>query len=261
MREDEIVRLIGLYKTNNDISSRNKVIEYNIKLVSYLIGKRRWSNDAMQEGVIGMMRAIEKFDPEKGVKFSTYAAYWINTYVWKYAMKNKHLVKIGTTVNERHAYYNTHDCRKTMDRCTRGVVDRMKNPCKSLSDESMEDSYLDAEILVDLDGNPRAVKAGSKNGIMKNTNTQLIHTIVSETPSCEDNAIRAETILFLRYVFTQYPASGREREIMEAIMNNDSRGYYVRLAEKWGVTRQRVEQIQKKMLRKLQEFILINPPP
>lgn len=75
LKNEETVELIREYQKTRDIEVRNRIIEGNLGLVLKCVGK--YSEDIFQESMLGLLKAIEKFDPDRGIRFSTYAWYWI----------------------------------------------------------------------------------------------------------------------------------------------------------------------------------------
>ena len=109
-REEED-RLLALYKNDGDPAAAQKIITANLRLVVKIAMEfqSHWLNnllDLIQEGNVGLMQALKKFDPGRGVKFSYYASYWIKAYILKYIMDNWRMVKVGTTQAQRKLFYN-----------------------------------------------------------------------------------------------------------------------------------------------------------
>ena len=104
-------RLVAHYKKTGDQESGRQLITANLRLVVKIAMdfQSHWLNnllDLIQEGNVGLMQALRKFDPGRGVKFSYYASYWIKAYILKYIMDNWRLVKVGTTQAQRKLFYN-----------------------------------------------------------------------------------------------------------------------------------------------------------
>ncbi len=108
-REQE--RELGIrIQEHNDEKSAYIMVTANLRLVVKIAleFQRIWMQnllDLIQEGNIGLMQAVRKFDPYKNVKFSYYASFWIKAYILKFIMDNWRLVKIGTTQGQRKLFF------------------------------------------------------------------------------------------------------------------------------------------------------------
>ncbi|MGB5157526.1 sigma-70 family RNA polymerase sigma factor [Desulfobacterium sp. N47] len=115
-REEEIELAINV-KDKDDKESASKLITSNLRLVvkiafnfqHYLANN---VPDLIQEGNIGLIHAVKKYDPYKGVKFSYYAAFWIRAYIFKFIMNNWDMLKIGTTQKQRKLFFNLNKERR-----------------------------------------------------------------------------------------------------------------------------------------------------
>ena len=104
---------------DNDEDAAFRLVSSHLRLVVKIAMdfQRRWMQnvlDLIQEGNVGLMRAVQKFDPEKGIKFSYYASFWIKAYILKFIMDNWRLVKIGTTQAQRKLFYNLNKERQRL---------------------------------------------------------------------------------------------------------------------------------------------------
>ena len=95
---------------HGDSAAARRMIEANLRLVVKIAYEYRRAHknllDLVQEGNIGLMQAVRKFDPYRGVKLSSYAAFWIRAYILKFILNNWRLVKIGTTQAQRKLFFN-----------------------------------------------------------------------------------------------------------------------------------------------------------
>ena len=110
LSRDEERKLIRRVRIHGDRQASQTIITSNLRLVVKIAldYKRVWMQnlmDLIQEGNIGLIKAVEKFDPEKNVKFSYYASFWIKAYIIKHLMDNWRLVKIGTTQAQRKLFF------------------------------------------------------------------------------------------------------------------------------------------------------------
>ena len=106
-------------RDNQDQDAAFRLVSSHLRLVVKIAMdfQRRWMQnvlDLVQEGNVGLMKAVKKFDPDKGIKFSYYAAFWIKAYILKYIMDNWRMVKIGTTQTQRKLFYNLNKERQRL---------------------------------------------------------------------------------------------------------------------------------------------------
>lgn len=108
-REEE-QELARSYHETEDVEAARKLVTSNLRLVVKIALDyyRQWMDllDLVQEGNLGLMQAVKKFDPYRGIRLSTYASFWIRAYILKFLMDNWRLVKIGTTQAQRKLFFN-----------------------------------------------------------------------------------------------------------------------------------------------------------
>ncbi len=107
-REEED-RLARRYRSSGELDAAARLVSANLRLVVKLAHEYHRNPlallDLVQEGNIGLMQAVKKFDPDRGVKLSTYAAWWIRAYILRYIMDNWKMVKLGTTEAQRKLFF------------------------------------------------------------------------------------------------------------------------------------------------------------
>src|SRR3954462_12582165 len=116
---DEEKALATRLVEQGDTTAARKLIEANLRLVVKIAYEYRRAHrnllDLVQEGNIGLIQAVGKFDPYRGVKLSSYAAFWIRAYILKFILNNWRLVKIGTTQAQRKLFFNLRKERERLE--------------------------------------------------------------------------------------------------------------------------------------------------
>ena len=109
LTRDEELSLARRYKETGDVKAAYKLVASNLRLVVKLAYEYHRNPlallDLIQEGNMGLMQAVKKYDPERGVKLSSYAAWWIRAYILRYIMDNWKMVKLGTTEAQRKLFF------------------------------------------------------------------------------------------------------------------------------------------------------------
>src|SRR6185369_2409015 len=108
-REEE-TELAKKYRDARDPVAGRRLIESHLRLVAK-IARQCCSRPAMlpdliQEGCLGLIRAVEKYDPDRGIRLSSYAAWWIRAYIYQYIMANSRMIKVATTFTQRKHFFN-----------------------------------------------------------------------------------------------------------------------------------------------------------
>jgi RNA polymerase sigma-32 factor len=122
-REEEH-ELAVKYRDNGDVDAAYRLVASNLRLVVKIAHEYRRSAfhllDLIQEGNMGLMQAVKKYDPFKGVKLSSYAAWWIRAYIIRFIMDNWRMVKLGTTQAQRKLFFSLARTRRELEKYNAG---------------------------------------------------------------------------------------------------------------------------------------------
>jgi RNA polymerase sigma-32 factor len=115
-REEE-ESLARQYRETHDPGVARKLVESHLRLVAKIAreccSRRELLPDLIQEGSLGLMRAVEKFDPERGIRLSSYAAWWIRAYIYQYILANSRMMRLATTFTQRKLFFNLNrECQR-----------------------------------------------------------------------------------------------------------------------------------------------------
>src|SRR5512132_2322812 len=117
---DEEQRRARLYAKSGDLDAAHKLVTSNLRFVVKVAYEYRSYGikmaDLIQEGNIGLMKAVQKFDPDKGIRLISYAVWWIRAYIQNYILKSWSLVKLGTTQAQRKLFFSLARTRRELDR-------------------------------------------------------------------------------------------------------------------------------------------------
>jgi RNA polymerase sigma-32 factor len=199
---------------------------------------------------MGLMQAVKKYDPLKGVKLSSYAAWWIRAYMLKFILNNWRLVKIGTTQNQRKLFFNLRKQREklvaagvdpTPERIAKELDVSTKEVVEMERRMSAPDLSLDAPLGGDDDGSGR-------------TRLDLIEDDFADP---EDSVDAAEFKDLLQVKLRRFGADleGREQEIFAERLMADDPITLQELGTRWGVSRERARQVEKRLILRLREYL------
>jgi RNA polymerase sigma-32 factor len=238
-------------KEQSDKEAAYVLVTANLRLVVKIAleFQRVWMQnllDLIQEGNIGLMQAVKKFDPYKNVKFSYYASFWIKAYILKFIMDNWRLVKIGTTQGQRKLFFKL---KKEKQR----LIEQGFDPKPKLLSERLGVSEREiVDMDQRLDGWDVSLDAPLKN----DSETERIEFLSTESESIEEQVSKKEIELLLHNKITEFrkKMSPREIEIFELRIFSDNPVTLQEIGDRYGISRERVRQIEKNIIRKMREF-------
>ncbi|MBC2696465.1 MAG: RNA polymerase factor sigma-32 [Desulfobacteraceae bacterium] len=202
--------------------------------------------DLIQEGNIGLMQAVRKFDPYKNVKFSYYSSFWIKAYILKFIMDNWRLVKIGTTQGQRKLFFKL---KKEKQR----LIDEGFDPKPKLLSQTLgvsEREIVDMELR--LNGWDVSLDAPLKD----DSDTERIEFLSTEDESTEEKVAKKEIegLLHNKIEMFKKKMTKRELEIFNVRIFSDDPATLQEIGDRYGISRERVRQIEKSLIKKLREF-------
>jgi RNA polymerase sigma-32 factor len=254
-REEEAV-IARRYIKEKDPEDAYRLVTANLRLVVKIAFEfaraTRNALDLIQEGNVGLMEAVKNFDPEHGVRFPSYAVWWVRAYIYRYLINNSRLVKIGTTQAQRKLFFNL---RKETERLEREgfkpqpllLAHRMG--VKESEVREMQERMGQSEVSLDQ-------PAGASE------ETRLLDVIPDAGHNPETETADREWRDFAREKVKQFAETleGKELEIFNARLRAEDPETLHDIGVRFGISRERVRQIETRLKRRLKEFIEAEAP-
>lgn len=251
LTRDQEIELGKKVQEEGDSQAAYVLVTANLRLVVKIAleFQRVWMQnllDLIQEGNIGLMQAVKKFDPYKNVKFSYYSSFWIKAYILKFIMDNWRLVKIGTTQGQRKLFFK-------LKKEKQKLIDQGFDPRPKLLSEKLGVSEREiVDMDQRLDGWDVSLDAPIKDG----SDTERIELLSTEVESTEDQVAKKEieTLLHTKIVEFKKTMTPRELEIFEQRIFSDAPVTLQQIGDRYGISRERVRQVEKNIIKKLRDY-------
>ena len=237
----------------NDLDAARKLVLAHLRFVIYIAksysGYGLSEADLIQEGNIGLMKAIRKFNPEMGVRLVSFAVHWVKAEIHEYVLKNWKIVKIATTKAQRKLFFNLRGKKKGLDWFTEEEIEQVAKDLgvkpsevremeKRLSGSDMsfdplsdsdddEATYAPSQYLQDEDANPADI---FENDSLSEENTSQLYEAINQLDD-------------------------RSRDILQDRWLADEKLTLHDLAEKYEISAERVRQIEKNAMKKVKQSI------
>jgi RNA polymerase sigma-32 factor len=241
------------YREEGDLEAARQLVTSNLRLVVKIAYdyRRAYRNvmDLIQEGNIGLMQAVKKYDPYKGVKLSSYAAWWIRAYILRFILNNWRLVKLGTTQAQRKLFFNLSKEKARLSAL--GIEPSAENIAQrldvSVEDVTSMDRRLSAgEMSLDTPVGNDDNKSQSRVDLMPAVGTRVDELLADEELG---QMLHTEMHKFGETL------KGKERQIFyERLMAEDPRTLQ-ELGTDFGVSRERVRQLEKRLQERLKAYL------
>src|SRR5499427_3389857 len=142
LSHDEEVRLARRFRTEDDIDSARQLVLSHLRVVVAIargyMGYGLPHADLIQEGNIGLMKAVKRFDPERGVRLVSFAVHWIRAEIHEFVLRNWRMVKVATTKAQRKLFFNLRSMKPTLDPLTRAEIGSVARQLKVKPEEVAE---------------------------------------------------------------------------------------------------------------------------
>ena len=248
--ETELARRV---RDHGDSDAAFRIISSHLRLVVRIAMdfQRRWMQnvlDLIQEGNVGLLRAVNKFDPDKGIKFSYYASFWIKAYILKFIMDNWRMVKIGTTQAQRKLFYN-------LNRERQKLILQGFDPDSALLSQRLgvtQDQVLEMQQRLDASDVSLDVPVSDENG-----SASRMDFLPALGPGIEEDIAGSEIARLVRDSIEELVPSLSEKEIyiLENRLLTDEPATLREIGERYTVTRERIRQLEARLLEKLKEHL------
>ena len=245
---DEEYRLAKRFRDHGDLEATHQLICSNLRFVVKIAHEYRGYGirllDLVQEGNIGLMMAVKKFDPDRGIRLITYAVWWIRAYMQNFIMRSWSMVKIGTTQAQRKLFFKLGQTRRALRNLTGSedyaeIADELEVNQDVVMEMSQRLGHRDASLDLQLN------EEGSFT---------LLDTLADETANQEDRLIDAQHHAEIATLVTRGmdQLNPREQQIVRERLLVDNPRTLQELADDFGISRERVRQIEQKALKKLE---------
>jgi len=243
------------WREAGDRDAAHRLIISHLRLVAKIArGYRGYGlpiADLISEGQVGLMQAVERFEPERGFRFSTYAVWWIKAAIQEYILRSWSLVKMGTTASHRKLFFNLRKAKSRISALDEGDMrpDQVKLIAKRLG--------VTERAVIDM--NRRLVGDVLLNDAIREDrdSTEWQDWLVGDSPDQETTLAAKEEFDNRRNALSVVlgALNARARRIFESRRLAEDPMTLAELADEFGVSRERVRQIEARAFEKVQEAV------
>lgn len=253
--EEEYALARKLHETG-DLEAARRLVNANLRLVVKIAMEYRsaYQNvmDLIQEGNVGLMKAVSKFDPAKGAKLSYYASWWIRSYILKYILDNFRLVKVGTTQAQKKLFFHLMREKERLE------AQGLEAGPKLLADRLHVREQDVVEMEQRLSGRGAEMSLNAPLGGEGDDEAKVTHLdmLADSHQSPDEDLAQNELKEILRSRLTEFAKTLKEKEL--AVFNErlaaENPKTLQEVADKFGLTRERARQIEARVIEKLRDY-------
>jgi len=238
---------------DGDVDAAKQLVLSNLRLVVKIAMeyRRAWTNtlDLIQEGNVGLMEAVQRFDPYQGVKLSSYAVYWIRAYILKYILDNMRSVRLGTTRASRKLFFRLNKEKRELERL--GYEVEPKLLAERL--EVTEDDVIDMEARLSRPDVSFDAPLRSDESDGMTFGDRMVAPGISSEAYVGGNELR---MVFLdRIADFAEGLSDRDRQILDERILAEEPRTLADLGTEFEVSRERVRQLEAKLVKRLRTYM------
>lgn len=249
-REEER-RLARRFRDERDPEAAGRLVTANLELVVRIarMFRRAVRNmlDLIQEGNVGLIQALERFDPEQGVRFSTYAGFWVRAYILKFLLDNARMVRVGTTNSRRKLLYNLNREKRRLEEAGYTVGPKLLAERFGVTESEVVDverSLSGPDLSLDA---PIGLDGGTTRGDL----------LPAPSRSVEDEVAEREMQGLVQAKLAEFRTRLGERDavIFDRRLLADEPATLQEIGDQFGITREAIRQTESRLSARLKEFL------
>jgi RNA polymerase sigma-32 factor len=239
-----------LFSQTREAHLAKRLVTANLRLVVKIALEYRTSHgnllDLVQEGNVGLIHAVQKYDPHRGVKVGTYAAWWIRAYVLKFIMSNSRLVKVGTTQGQRRLFFGLRRERARLESAdgqaaeTRQLAAVFDVSEKEVVEMEHRLSVCETSLDWPAGGDERRERACGDAGLR---------------PDVQSETRQFQAVLKRELTAFEETLKGRDCEIFRERLVSENAATLAEIAARFGVSRERVRQLEERLKQRLRRHL------
>ncbi len=249
LTHEEETDLTRRWNEHQEVEAAHRLVTSNLRFVVKIATEYRGYGmrvlDLIQEGSIGLMQAVKRFDPDRGYRLLSYAVYWIRSYIHAYVMGSMRMIKIGTSRAHRKLFFKLRSLKGKLEAA--GMTNR-----DDIMDAVAKETGVDRVDVEDMD---RHLSMGdaSIDKPQAQTGTALVELLPASSPTQEEmlGELEVEADRAARLNNALETLDPREREIIEKRYLTEHQVQLKDIGEQMGVTKQRIAQLERRALKKL----------
>ena len=249
-REEEH-RIAVEYKEFGKIEAAYQLVTSNLRLVVMIAREYqrafRSLLDLVQEGNIGLMEAVKNFDPYRGIRFPSYAVWWIRAYILRYIINNWRMVKIGTTQAQRKLFFNLQKEKERLE--AEGFTPGPKLLAQRLSVKEGE--------VVEMEQRLASRDLSTDVPVGEDEQVTLLSFLADQKETPEEHVAGAEYRRILSEKIEEFSKGLKDKElvIFRERLLNDKPLTLREIGERYGISRERVRQLEERVKKKLKDYL------
>ena len=239
------------YYTSKEKEAAFKLISSNLWLVVKIAKEyekaARSILDLIQEGNMGLMEAVGNFDPYRGVRFPSYAVWWIRAYIIRYVMANWRMVKIGTTQAQRKLFFNLKKEKERLER--EGFFPAPKLLAEKLNVKEQE--------VIEMEQRLGSSDLSVDAPVGEDGDADMLSIMPSVEPNAEDLLSKKEMQEILKESMNDFKTglNDKEKLIFEQRLLSEEKVTLQEVADKLSLSKERVRQIEERIKKRLKEYL------
>jgi len=251
LSKEEELRLFHEYQTQGSREAAVKLILANLRvsvaIASEYLHTGADQMDLIQEGNVGLMQAIKKFDPTKNVRFYAYAAWWARAYILRYLLNTYRLVKVGTTQDQRKLFYNLKKEKAKLER--QGFAPDTKLLADRLNVRERD--------VIEMDQRLGSWELSLDQPLSQDSEGTLLDVLPSQDKPADDQLADQEMRVLFRTKLADFIKTlpEREEDILRNRILSETPLTLDDLGQKYRITKERTRQLEARLIKRLRDYM------